>query len=215
MVGRALGQSAVLALYEGNLREAPELLRRARSCFRADANASDLARLLRTEGMLHELLGDRSAAADYREALMWALKAEDGPDLQLSIRLHLARLDLAGDRLLEAEEEMRRVEHLALAEGLPSWLVRAYLLMGHARARAKDDNGFVFFEQAIELCRSLECAALLEAEAYQAYGDFRLAMGDPDAARAYFDRAAEILKPLGIPTDLSTLLNDPARLMRR
>ena len=205
MVGRVLGQFAVLALREGSLGEAPEYLRRARACFRADENAADLARLLRTEGLLHEQLGDRSAAADFREALMWALRADDGPELQLSIRLHLARLGLEGGRLLEAEEEMRRVEQLALAEGLPAWLVRAYLLMGHARAKAQDENGFVFFEQAIELCRSLECASLLEAEAYQAYGDFRLALGDPDAARAYFERAADIVKPFGVPVDLSAL----------
>ena len=80
----------------------------------------------------------------------------------------------------------------------------------HARARAQDENGFVFFEQAIELCRSLECASLLEAGAYRAYGEFRTAVGDPDGGRAYFDRAEDILKPLGAPADLAEL---PAMLL--
>jgi tetratricopeptide (TPR) repeat protein len=205
LAGRVLAQFAALALREGRVGDAPEFLRRARGCFTAGADPSDRARLLRTEGHMHELLGDRSAAADYREALLWALQAADAPDLQLSARLHLAKFNLAGGRPLEAEEEMRRAEQVALAEGLPTWLVRVYLLMGHARARAQDENGFVFFEQAIELCRSLECASLLEAAAYHAYGEFRTAVGDPDGGRAYFERAADILKPLGAPEDLVQL----------
>jgi len=132
----------------------PELLRKARTCFRPDDDAADLARL---------------------------------------------------DRLLEAEEEMRRAEELAVREGPPSWLVRAYVMMGEARAHARDENGFVFFEQAIDLCRTLECASLLEAAAYRAYGDFREALGDAEAARACFERAAEILAPVGTTADPSVL----------
>ncbi|MFI5401366.1 MAG: hypothetical protein ACHQ1G_00295 [Planctomycetota bacterium] len=205
MIGRVLGEFAVLALREGDLAGVTEQLGSARTCFHADEDAADIARLLRTEGRLHEVLGDRSAAADYREALMWALRAANVPDLVLSIRLHLARYHLHGERPLEAEEEMRRAEQDALAEGRAPWLVRVYLLMGYARARTLDENGFVFFEQAIELCRSLESAALLEAETYQAYGDFRMALGDGDAARAYFERALQVLKPLGIAIDPSLL----------
>jgi tetratricopeptide (TPR) repeat protein len=205
MAGRVLEQFATLALREGRVGDAPDFIRRARTCLAAAGEPADRARLLRTEGLMHEHLNDRSAAADYREALMWALQAAEGPDLQLSIRLHLARFELKVGRPLEAEEEMRRAEQVALAEGLPSWLVRVYLLLGHARAKAQDENGFVFFEQAIELCRSLECSSLLEAGAYKAYGEFRTAVGDPDGGRAYLDRAADILRPLGAPTDLVAL----------
>ncbi len=205
MTGRVLLQLAELALLEGRIEEAPDLFGRARTCFRPEQDAADLARLLRTQGLLHEKLGDRSAAADYREALMWALKVTDAPELELSIRLHLARLHFRGDRALEAEEEMRRAEQHALAEGLSAWLVRVYVLMGDARARARDEQGFVFFEQAIELCHSIECASLLEAGAYRAYGDFREALGDQDAARAYFERGSEILKSLGAGVDPAAL----------
>jgi tetratricopeptide (TPR) repeat protein len=206
MIGRVHRLFAAVALREGDLREAQEALLAARACFRADEDAADLARVLLTEGTLHEALDDRAAAAaDYREALMWTLLDASVPELELAIRLGLARLHTRGDRLLEAEEEMRRAEERALEEGLSSWLVRIYVRMGETRGRARDEDGFVFFEQAIELCRSLECTSLLEAEVYRAYGDFREALGDLETAGACFERAERILQPLGTAVDPALL----------
>jgi hypothetical protein len=192
-IGRVLRQLAALALRVDDVGEAPALLRRARECFRPDDDAADLARLLQVQGLLHELLADDAAVADCREALMWALRAANVPETEISIRLQLARLLLARGRSLEAEDELRRAEQRALSGGHWASLVHVYLALGDARTRALDENGFVFFEQALELCRSIECASLLEAEAYRAYGAFREALGDDAAARAYAERAAEIL----------------------
>ena len=60
-----------------------------------------------------------------------------------------------------------------------------------------DENGFVFFEQAIELCRSGEPALRLEADVYREYARFRMTMGDDAEARAYLERARELLEPFG------------------
>jgi tetratricopeptide (TPR) repeat protein len=200
MMGRVLRQFAALALREGDLGDAKLSLLRARPCFHLDEDAADLARVLQTQGALHEALANRTAAAaDYREALMWTLLGGSVPELELSIRLSLARLYMRGDRLVEAEEEMRRAEERAIEEETLVWLVRVYAQMGEARGMAHDGDGFVFFEQALELCRSLERTTLLEAEVYLAYGDFRRALGDGETAGACLERAARILKPLGLP----------------
>ncbi|HEX5137829.1 MAG TPA: hypothetical protein VFY93_12705 [Planctomycetota bacterium] len=198
MMGRMFRQFAILALREGDLREARIALLRARSCFHLDEDAADLARVLQTHGALHEAMPDRNAAAaDYREALMWTLLDQSTPDLELSIRLSLARLHIRAEHFLDAEGEMRRAEERAIEEGIPFWLVRIYVQMGVARGKAHDPDGFVFFEQALELCRSLERTSLLEAEAYRAYGEFHEALGDAETAAACFERAARILEPLG------------------
>lgn len=202
MMGRVFRQLAALALREGQLGDARIALLRARSCFRLDEDAADLARVLQAHGALHEALKDRiAAAADYREALMWTLLHGNVPELELSVRLSLARLHMRGERRLEAEEDMRRAEERAIEEGLPFWLVRVYLQMGEARGMAGDGDGFVFFEQALDLCRSLERTSLLEAAAYRAYADFRKALGDDETAGACLERAARILEPLGVPPE--------------
>jgi hypothetical protein len=53
----------------------------------------------------------------------------------------------------------------------------------------------VFFEQAIELCRTGVPARRLEADVYSEYARFRVAMGDRNEARAYLERARELVEP--------------------
>jgi hypothetical protein len=71
------------------------------------------------------------------------------------------------------------------------------VFFGKIRGRQGDENGFVFFEQAIELCRSGEPAVKLEADVYREYANFRLTMGDRHEARAYLQRARDLLVQFG------------------
>jgi len=119
------------------------------------------------------------------------------PVLELSVRLRLAELYLDLDRLPDAEDETRRAEDVAITCQQTRWLARVYLIMGKIRGRQGDENGFVFFEQAIDLCRSGEPARRLEADVYREYARFRAIMGDRDEARAYLERARELLEPFG------------------
>ena len=196
---------AALALDEGDTDAAAKALRRARGSPCQDRDVVVRARLLCMQGTLHEALGDRSAASDYREALLWALRAAETPEVELSIRLQIARHHLNAGRILEAEAEMRRAEERALRGELAPWLVRVYVLMGQASGTARDENGFVFFEQAIETCRALECTPLLEVEAYRAYGAFCETLGDAEAARGYHERVRELLSSLDAGLDPSRL----------
>src|SRR6185503_10654468 len=195
----------VLDRRQGDLAAAGDHLRRARECFEAlnGEAALDMARVLDSQGQLDAALGRPGPAAGaFREALAWVRRDQHDPGLDVTIRLHLAELLLESGRWLEAEEEMRRAEQLAITSNQTRGLVRIYTLLGTLRGRQSDETGFVFFEQAIALCRALEGPPIDEARVYQAYGLFRQICGGPDEARAYLERAAEIFRSLGVDEEV-------------
>jgi len=126
-----------------------------------------------------------AALDDYFDATIRNLQ-----DLATSEHLDLGRLP-------DSEDETRRAEDLAITHQQSRWLARVYVIMGKLRGRQGDENGFVFFEQAIELCRGGEPARRLEADVYREYARFRTTMGDRHEARAYLERARELLEPFG------------------
>lgn len=195
-IGRLLHRLGRLAALQGDRTAAAEQLRAAAERFEAGNAAKEMAQVLNSRGTLEADCGQATiAAASYREALAWARRADElDIALEVSIRVNLARLQLDLDRLLEAEEQMRRAEQLAIAGNLVGNLIQVYLLMGELRGRQNDAGGFVFFEQAIELCRTFERSRIFEARAYQAYGDYRNRLGDREEAQAYQDLAKEILE---------------------
>ena len=191
---------------EGDLAAAGEHLRRAREAFEgldATGTARDMARVLDAQGDLDAALGRPGPAAGaFREALAWVRRDQHDPALDVSIRLHLAELLLETGRWLEADEEMRRAEQLAITSNQPRGLVRIYTALGTLRGRQGDETGFVFFEQAIALCRAFEGPAVDEARVFHAYGLFRQLSGNPDEARAHLERARDIFRSLGVDVEV-------------
>src|SRR5260370_26559286 len=183
-------QLAVLARKQGSLTAAGDHLRRAREAAEESGDAEEMGRVLATQGELDIELGRHdAAAAAYHEALAWVQRAPRNASLELTIRLHIAELQLDQGRLLEAEEELRRAEQLAIAANTTQGLVQNYPLVGKLRGSEQDETGFVFFEQAIELCNTLERSLVTEAHVYLEYGLFRERLGQRDEARAYLGRA--------------------------
>jgi tetratricopeptide (TPR) repeat protein len=200
---------------QGDLAAAGDHLRRARECFEKlnGEAALQMARVLDAQGELDAALGRPGPAAGaFREALAWVRRDQHDAGLDVTIRLHLAELLLETGRWLEADEEMRRAEQLAITSNQTSGLVRIYTLLGTLRGRQADETGFVFFEQAIALCRALEGPPIDEARVYHAYGLFRQVCGGADEARAYLDRAQEIYRSLGVDTEAASShdVNTPA-----
>ena len=60
----------------------------------------------------------------------------------------------------------------------------------------------MFFEQALELCRTLERSPAEEARVYHEYGLFRGGLGERDEARAYLEHAREIFASLGVDSEV-------------
>lgn len=197
-VGRLERQLGVLAREQGDIAAAGEHLRRARERLEAAGAPEEVARVLSVQGQLDAGLGRHaSAQAAYREALAWVQRGPRDAALELSIRISLADLQLAAARFLEADEELRRAEQLAIAGDFTRRLTEIYTLMGRLRGAQDDETGFVFFEQAIELSKLLEPAPGAEAQVYLEYGRFRERLGQRAEARAYLERAREIFDSLG------------------
>lgn len=191
----SLGQTA---LRRGDPAAAADWMARALESFEAIADNAGVVRTLLARALVETVQGRvPDVLATYREALNRLPPQNADPLLELMIRLRLTELYLELDRLRDAEDEARRAENIAIAHHERSALVRVYVLMGRLRARQGDENGFVFFEQAIELCRSGEPARRLEVDVYREYARFRTTMGDQDEARAYLERARELLEPFG------------------
>ena len=132
----------------------------------------------------------------FREALEHAQRGARDPHVELLIRIALSRFLLESDRLVEAEDEARKAEEIAVVHNRVRKLVRLYIILGTIRGKQHDETGFVFFEKAIELSRGVTPTPRLEAEAYHAYALFRRNIGEADEAVAYLEREREILEML-------------------
>lgn len=187
-----------VARRRGDLRTAGARLRVALELFQGLGRHEEAARVLNSQGQLEAEGGHPvEALAAYREALAALGRSAGDAPLEMTIRINIATLHLETDRLLEAEDEIRRGEELAIAHNLTRQLARLYILLGRLRGRQGDEDGFVFFEKAIELCRGLEASPRLEGEIYHEYGAFRTRLGDREEARVYLERAKQIFESLG------------------
>ena len=191
----SLGQTA---LRRGEPAAAAQWLTRALESFEAIGDLSGVVRTLLARGLMQAGQGrPTEVLATYREAISRLPTGDADPMLELMVRLRITELYLELGRLRDAEDEARRAEDIAIAHNQRSALARVYVLMGKLRSCQGDESGFVFFEQAIELCRGGEPARRLEADVYREYARFRTTMGDRHEARAYLERAGELLESFG------------------
>jgi tetratricopeptide (TPR) repeat protein len=212
-IGRLERQLGLLAFRLNDFAGAAEHLRKAREAFEQLGEPGDLARVLETQGRVEAALGNHGQAmAALREALAWSHRAPHEPDLEILIRLDLGELALDAGKLLEAEEELRRAEEFAITKNLPQRLIRVYALMGKLRGLQEDETGFVFFEQAIELCRTLGRSPNDEARVYEEYGWFRTRVGHSEEARAYLERARDLFQSLGKTVEVTRIRDELSRL---
>jgi tetratricopeptide (TPR) repeat protein len=201
------------AIRRSQLTEAADQLQRALEIYETLEDEAGLIRTLLARGSLEGAQGKTAEVlASYREALSLLPMASADPVLEIAVRLRLAELYLDLGRLPDSENEARRAEDIAISHQLARSLARVYVIMGRLRGRQGDENGFVFFEQAIELCRSGEPARRLEADVYREYATFRTTMGDRHEARAYLERARDLLEPFGDDVALDRINQDLRQL---
>jgi len=200
------------ALRRGQIAAATERLEQALQNFEALGDQQGIVRTLLARGLIDAAQG-RSAdvLTTYRAALSQLAPGSD-PALELAVRMRLTELYLELGRLPDAEDEVRRAEELAIAQQQTRALARVYLLLGKMRGAQGDESGFVFFEQAIELCRGGETAPRLEADVYREYAAFRTTMGDRHEARAYLERARDLLRPFKDEAALARIEQDLRQL---
>ncbi|HEX6040919.1 tetratricopeptide repeat protein [Longimicrobium sp.] len=182
-----------IATWLQRLDEAEATLTQALSMSDSLGSAPDLA-----VGFVHLAhLRERQQRPDEaRQAYERALGLPVPPSLQSGIATDLADLYLQSGHLTRAEEWSRVAEEHAIRAGSAYTLGRMYQGRGNiARARG-DEDGFTFFEKALEIARD-KGYPFLEAETLAEYAELRRHTGGTEEAEAYLERAREIFASLG------------------
>jgi tetratricopeptide (TPR) repeat protein len=185
-------------------------LDQARRAFAALENPAGIARVLLCQARIAAAADRTSEALGALQEALASLRDVPGRQpLEIEVRLEIGRIYLAAGWLPDVEHEVRRAEEEAITHNLSRELVRVYLLLGEVRRRQGDESGFVFFENAIALCRGLEPALDLEGEVYLAYGRFRETLGELEEARACLERGRDIRISLGDSAALAAVSSVP------
>ncbi|MDQ3555551.1 MAG: tetratricopeptide repeat protein [Gemmatimonadota bacterium] len=189
---------AALAVLEGKLDAAEVHLVRARELIEAAENGEAMLFWYNNRGLLLQARGDSPRAERvYREAL----ERSDDPFWQMRIRINLGQSLIPQGRLFEAEEEARRAEELAIMNRLIRFLVDVYELLGAVSTARADEEGFVFYEQALNVCREQGLPPVSEAAVYRGYGLLHRACGRAAEAAAYLEQARDTYAALGIAVE--------------
>lgn len=189
---------SALSMLEGDLAESERLLDRARERME-QAGAPD-ARMywLNNRGLLLLEHGDHAAAEGvFREALEGA----EG-HWELTMRVNLGEALRGQARLLEAEDEARRAEEVAIVHRLVPDLIDVYNLLGAIARDRCDEEGFVFYEQALRVCHERALPRKTEAAILHGYGQLHCACDRPEEGRGYLEAARDVYRSLGFAPEL-------------
>lgn len=185
----------------------------ALNTYESENDPEGQARVLYAQALLAAQQGRIARAISYHADALERIRGAPGTAaLEVEIRTSFGETLLRANRLLDAEDQLRRAEQLAIARDLPSLLARLYVVLGRVRAARGDENGFVFFEKALELCGGPEPAPRLAADVWLAYGHFRSALGEPDEARVCFESARALLEQFGESHAITRVEQELARL---
>lgn len=157
------------------------------------SSSSDLAICYSNLAHLREAQGRREEA---RDLYVKALHLPVSSGLHAGLATDLAEWHAQEGRTTQAEEWSRTAEEHAIAARSPYILGRMYQGRGNvARARG-DDDGFIFYEKALEIAREKKYA-ILEAETLVDYAQLRVNTGGAEEAQAYLERALEVFRESG------------------
>lgn len=200
---------SVLSMLEGDLPEAERLLDRGRE--RMEQAGAPGARMywLNNRGLILLEHGDSAEAEGvFREALEGA----EG-HWELTMRVNLGEALRAQARYLEAEDEARRAEEVAIVHRLVPDLIDVYNLLGAIARERCDEEGFVFYEQALRVCHERALPRKTEAAILHGYGQLHYACGRPEEGRGYLEAARDIYHALGFAPELARVEENLRRLV--
>lgn len=190
---------SVVARRAGRLDESERWMDAARLTVERLGDSPGRVYVLNSLGMLWLARGEPlRAEAAFREALAYAATAAE----RARVLVNLADALLALRRPTDAERVLRRLEELALSHRLVLSLPYAYRGLGAVARARRDEDGFLFFEQALELCRTRGLPEAEVATTQKEYAAWEAAMGRPDSAVARLREARSIFARLGAAAEL-------------
>jgi tetratricopeptide (TPR) repeat protein len=203
----------VVALHNGDLAIAQDRINRAKATFQDLEAAADMAFTMNDEGLLDVAMGRLDdAIASYQEALGWLGRARRNLWLEVSVKINLANALMEMGRFPEATEQLREGEEMTIVHNFTQGLAQIYVALGKLCRHHVDENGFVFFEKALELSRAPDTSTILEGEIYFAYGVFRSRLGHREDAAAHLKRARLIFDSVGDQMQLTAVVAEIERL---
>lgn len=181
--------------------------------------AGEVARALEDEGLLGYLENGwgmlelargtpRRAEAAFRAALARALD----PLARVTVTLNLSDALLRQGRLREAEGAAREAEALALHHRAILDLPEAYRRLGAVAAARRDREGFVFYEQALEICREHHLPPFEAAATQHQYGMFEAVLGDTASGAARLREAVRMYGEAGAAVESAAAAAELQRL---
>jgi tetratricopeptide (TPR) repeat protein len=198
---------SVMAMLDGDLQQAERMLEEARARIEATGTEDAAAFWLNNRGLLLLESGDCAAAeALFREVLGRTRDAH----WELTARVNLGHALARQDRLFEAAEEARQAEEIAILHRFISDLADVYALLGSLARLRRDEGGFVFYEQALEVCREHDLPDKTRAGILQGYGQLHTACGRRAEGHAYLEAALEIYRTLGFAQEAARVQADLA-----
>ncbi|HEX2095010.1 MAG TPA: tetratricopeptide repeat protein [Longimicrobiaceae bacterium] len=200
---------SVVARRAGALEESAAWLERAEATSAALEDAEAHLPLANGWGKLHEARGELEAAERaYRDALAGV----STPTQRGSVLINLAECLLLQGRLRDAERVTRELERVAVTQRLTPLLPHVYRGLGAIARERGDEEGFVFYEQALELCREPDSPPIEQAVTQHEYGVFEARMERTDSALARLREAREVYRRLGAGPELARVEADLAEI---
>jgi tetratricopeptide (TPR) repeat protein len=199
----------VVARRTGELDASEAWLERAAAVVRALGDEAGALPVENGRAKLLEARGDHAAAADaYRRSLA----ARGSPAERATVLSNLADCLLAAGRPREAEAAARELEQIALVHGLAPLLPHAYRTLGGGARDRGDGEAFVFYEQALDLCRAPGSPPIELAATQHEYARWEAAMGRTESAAARLDEALAIYRRLGTRPEIERVEREMASL---
>lgn len=202
---------SVVELRSGNLEESSAWLDRAEEVMRALDDPRGPFFLANARGRLSMARAlPREAESAFREAVE---AARTPPDRGIAL-LNLSESLLQQGRLAEAEVAARELEEVAIVHRTIYLLLDLYRVLG-AIARARGDaEGFLFYEQALDLCRQRSAPLIELATTQHEYALFEAAQENRESAAGRLREALVLYERLGTTPELRRARADLDRISR-
>ena len=183
---------SIVARRAGRMDEAVAWLIDARKTAAVSGPPASQVYLSNAEGML---LVEMGRLAEAETAYRAALDAATTPAEEATVLINLGECLLLQGRNEESVETVRRLERLAIANGLDAYLIHVYLGLGAAAREAGDPDAIVFYEQALDLSRQAPRAD--RALVLREYARHDARQGAVEAAAARLREAAALYEAGG------------------
>jgi tetratricopeptide (TPR) repeat protein len=160
-------------------------------------------------GRLHLARGE---AAEAELAFRRALTREMDPVARVAVMVGLSEPLLRQGRTREAFAAARDAEALAIHSRAVSRLPDVYRALGDAAAERGDTEAFLFYEQALEVCRDHGLPAFEAAATQHHYGRLEARRGDPEAAAARLEEAHRLYTEVGARMEADEVAGELRRM---